>query len=200
MDAQLQKEIQSIRALMEKSTKFISLSGFSGILMGIYALLGTGAAHYFLNDIIDQPQRLRSILIIIGIVVLVASLITAYFLSAYNAKKHGQRFQNAASIGLLQAMIAPLFVGGLVCIIAIYYEYFNLIVPFLLIFYGLALHAGGNYTFRDIRSLSYLQILLGLLAFLFPGYDLFFWSLGFGFLHVIYGCIMYYKYERVRRA
>lgn len=199
-DQQLQSELKSIRNLMEKSTKFISLSGASGILMGFYALIGTGVAHYLLNSIIDNPDKLRQSLLLTAILVLLASLSTAYFLSKRKADQSGQSIRNAASKGLLRAMVTPLVSGGIVALLLIEMQYYTIIIPFLLIFYGLALHAGGNYTFRDIRGLSYILLILGCLALLYPGYDLLFWSFGFGFLHILYGTIMYYKYERGRGA
>lgn len=199
-DQQLQSELTTIRNLMEKSTKFISLSGASGILMGLYALIGTGIAHYFLNSIIDNPDMLRQSLLLTAILVLLAAVSTAYFLSKRKADQIGQSIRNAASLGLLRAMVTPLVSGGIVSLLLIEMQYYTIIVPILLIFYGLALHAGGNYTFRDIRGLSYIMLILGFLALLFPGYDLLFWSFGFGFLHILYGAIMYYKYERGRGA
>jgi hypothetical protein len=54
----------------------------------------------------------------------------------------------------------------------------------------------SKYTFNDIRYLGFCEIILGLGAAVYVGYGLYFWALGFGILHIIYGAMMYYKYER----
>ena len=41
-----EQELLEIRAIMERSTRFLSLSGLSGILMGFYALAAAGLAYY----------------------------------------------------------------------------------------------------------------------------------------------------------
>lgn len=67
----------------------------------------------------------------------------------------------------------------------------------MLIFYGLGLINASKYTLTDIRFLGISEIVLGLLAAIWVGYGLLFWVLGFGFLHLVYGFIMFWKYERV---
>ena len=68
--------------------------------------------------------------------------------------------------------------------------------PACLIFYGLALINGSKYTLDDIRYLGILEIVLGSFNFIYIGYGLYFWAVGFGVLHIIYGIIMWNKYER----
>jgi len=99
------------------------------------------------------------------------------------------------SKALLQAVAGPLVTGGLFSLILIIKGQYGLIASILLLFYGLALLAGSSYTFKEVRWLGVLEILLGLTALLFPGYGLWFWVLGFGLLHIIYGLIVYKKYE-----
>ncbi|RYY33240.1 MAG: hypothetical protein EOP46_16985, partial [Sphingobacteriaceae bacterium] len=89
----------------------------------------------------------------------------------------------------------PLITGGLLIAIFITRGYLGIVAPASLIFYGLALVAASNYTFGVVKYLGILQIALGLIAALLPGYGLLFWALGFGVLHIIYGSIMYYKYD-----
>jgi len=195
-EKQLQAELQSIRHLMERSTKFISLSGLSGILAGCYAILGGGAAYYFTKTYPQDPGILLIYLIITGVLVLLAAIGTAYYLSSSNARRAGQKVWNPASQGLFRAMAVPLLTGGFVVAILLWQQHYAFIIPSFLIFYGLALVAGGQFTFRDFRALGYIQIVLGLIALAMPGHDLLFWLLGFGFFHLLYGSMMYFKYER----
>ena len=43
------KDISEIKNLMNKSSRFISLSGLSGILAGIYALVGAAMTYYYVT-------------------------------------------------------------------------------------------------------------------------------------------------------
>jgi hypothetical protein len=93
-------------------------------------------------------------------------------------------------------MATPLVTGGLLILILISRSYYGIITPATLIFYGLALVSASNFTFADVKYLGLLEIALGLIAACFPGYGLLFWAIGFGVLHIIYGSMMYLKYDR----
>src|SRR5687768_10060277 len=98
-----EKDIASIRTIMERSVKFISLSGLSGVLAGVYALLGALAAYYTVHYPIS-PLNLRiysiresdTLIKLIGIatLVLVASISTGLWFSQQKAKKHGLQLWN----------------------------------------------------------------------------------------------------------
>jgi hypothetical protein len=64
------------------------------------------------------------------------------------------------------------------------------------VFYGLALVNASKYTLTDIRYLGITEIILGILNIFFLRRGLYFWALGFGVLHIIYGLVMWWKYER----
>jgi len=135
-------------------------------------------------------------LIPIALGVLLLSVGTAIWLSGRKAQKQKQHIWNPASRGLLKAVGVPLVAGGLFVLVLMGRGGYELIIAACLIFYGLALVAGGQYTYSDVRGLGMLQVVLGLVAAWWPGYGLVCWSLGFGVLHILYGCIMYVKYDR----
>jgi len=200
----LVKEIASIRNLMEKSSKFISISGISSVLIGTYALLGAAYAYYevygfdsqmgYRDHYVNEPLIIMKLLTT-AILVLIASIFTGVFMDIKKAKANRQNIWNTTSRALLFAMAVPLCTGGLFAIIAIFKENYAVVSSILLIFYGLALTAGSHYTFSEIKGLGILEIVLGLLALLFPGNGIIFWALGFGVLHIIYGVIVHKKYE-----
>lgn len=70
-----------------------------------------------------------------------------------------------------------------------------MVAPCMLIFYGLGLIAAGSRTFRDVKVLGACEIILGLAAAITVGYDLIFWGIGFGVLHIVYGILIHYKYD-----
>ncbi len=198
------KEIGQIRSLMERSSKFLSISGLSGVLIGLYALLGAFAGYYMVYGFNSQfgyrDYYVTNSFVVyklagIAACVLVASLLTGLWMARRKAGRAGQSIWNAASKSLLYAVGIPLLTGGLLsCILMLRGDY-SMIASSLLVFYGLALCAGSTFTFKEIRWLGILEILLGLLALCFPGYGLWFWAMGFGVLHIVYGIIVHKRYE-----
>lgn len=198
------EDIASIRQIMEGSFKVISLSGLSGILAGCYALVGSAIAFYLVHlPLSPFHKRIKSIqepevfwvLLLIAVSVLVASLATGYLLSARKAKKLGIKLWTKASKRMLINLAIPLITGGLFSILILVNGHYGLAAPILLIFYGTALLMASPNTFEEVRYLGYSEILLGLIATTLPGYGLHFWAIGFGLFHIIYGTVMYRKYD-----
>jgi hypothetical protein len=198
-------ELSSIRNLMERSTKFISLSGLSGILAGIYALIGT----YFGNKIIyasfgaltyrnylinDYSTFLQ--LTLVALSVLVLSISTCVWLTYKQARKKQENIFSPASKKMLKDFSIPFFTGCVFIAILIFNGQFALVAPASLIFYGLGLIFSSNNTFSDIKWLGTCEIYCGLSAALFPNLGIMFWAIGFGVLHIFYGSIMHFKYKQ----
>lgn len=204
-DKEIYSELHSIRNLMERSAKFISLSGMSGILAGIYAIVGAAIGYYMVygnsrgldyRDHYVNDEQVVFNLFFIAFSVLVLSISTGVLLTLRKAKKRGEKVWNPSSKNLLVNMMIPLITGGILIIIFLSRQYYGIIAPACLIFYGLALVAGSHYTFSDVKWLGIYEIILGLLAACLPGYGIVFWTIGFGLLHIIYGSIMHYRYDR----
>ncbi|GAB2704884.1 hypothetical protein GCM10027037_33120 [Mucilaginibacter koreensis] len=202
---QLQDDLASIRNLMERSSKFISLSGLSGVLAGVYALIGAVLAYglvyqdygfFGYRPFYIPNHQIRMQLIFISILVLVASVSTGLWLTYRKAQKKRQQFWTPVSRQLLFYMAVPLFTGGIFTLIMLSRGYFGIIAPAMLMFYGLSLISCSNFTYNDLRYLGISEIVLGLLAACYPGYGLLFWAVGFGVLHIVYGWSMYLKYDR----
>ncbi len=203
--SQYEQDLASIRTIMERSSRFISLSGISGILAGIYALIGSTIAYYLVYyphnpfgyrfHYINESKIIVQLLVT-AILVLVLSLITGYLFSVKKAKKQRSKIWDKTSKRLLWAGAIPLITGAIFIIILISRGYFMIVAPACLIFYGLALLNASNFTFEDVKYLGYAEIILGLIAAIITGYGLVFWALGFGVLHIVYGSIMHFKYDR----
>ena len=197
-------ELSSIRNLMERSSKFISLSGLSGIMAGVYALIGafigykivynTQGILQYRDSYISESQILWQ-LTSIAAGVLVLSLVTGIWLTIRQARKKGENFWNPVSKRLLVNMTIPLITGGLFILILLIRGEYAIICSACLIFYGLALIAGSHYTLSAVKWLGFSEIIMGLMAALIPGYGIIFWTLGFGILHILYGSIMHFKYN-----
>jgi len=193
-------DLQDIRNMMNRSTQFLSLSGLAGVMAGIYALIGAWFAARILDYHSGQYVTLESLTfkLILGIAasVLVLSVITALVLSHFKARRRSEQLWNHSSRRLLVNFLIPMTTGGIFTLLLLRHEVYGLIAPVTLIFYGLACVNASKYTMSDVRYLGITIILIGLLCTEFSGYGLLFWALGFGLCHIIYGSIMYFKYDR----
>lgn len=200
------QDITEIRSMMERSSKFLSLAGWAGIMAGFYALAGAWIAYdifYFNPDEIIYGNLSSGTLtpgvwkvIILALSILILALGTAYILSSKKANKKSEKLWNATSRRLLINLSVPLVTGGLLILILISKGFVGFIAPFTLIFYGLALYNAGRFTYSEIQTLGLIEIALGLISSYFVGYGLLFWAIGFGVLHIVYGIYIHYKYER----
>ncbi|MBL3654654.1 hypothetical protein [Fulvivirga sediminis] len=199
------QDIFEIRSMMEKSSRFMALSGLSGVMAGVYALIAAYISYqifYFSDEIIYESLTYREVsanvikLFLVALSTLILAVGTGFLLSYRRARRNGQKMWDAAARRMLINFSIPLATGGIFVLIMFFKGAIGLLAPATLIFYGLALVNGSKYTYSDIRQLGLLEILLGLLSCYFIGYGLLFWTIGFGVLHIIYGGVMYFKYER----
>lgn len=200
------RDIAAMRAMMERSSKFLSLSGLAGVMAGIYALAGAFIAYRFLDF---NPQAITSPatsnpgtsagllnLVLLGWIVLVLALGTAVYLSYRKSHQRGLTFWDPTARRLLATMAVPLVTGGILILLLIQQGWTGWIAPFSLVFYGLALFNAGKFTYEEVKSLGLIQIVLGLIGAYFVPYGLLCWAVGFGLVHIIYGIYMHYRYER----
>jgi len=201
--------LQDIRQMMQRSSKFISLSGLSGIAAGLWALVGAFVADYWItNDSFrmatsDTPayfseliNELKVKLFLLAAVVLVLALISAFYFTWRKTKEDKVPLWNRTSRQLTINMMIPLVAGGLFVLSMLQHNEWRFVTPACLIFYGVALVNASKYTLSDIRYLGISEIVLGLISTQYIGAGLYFWAVGFGVLHIIYGFIMWWKNER----
>lgn len=200
-----EQELADIKSMMEQSTRFLSLSGLAGILAGTYALLAAALAYFWIyypnppfgirHSYINEESILIKLLLTAA-VVLTLSICTAWILSQKKSKRIASKLWTPASKRFAEALFIPLVVGGLFCLALVFGGYLLIVAPATLVFYGLALLNASQYTLRDIKYLGYCQLALGIASVFFPGFGLIIWSMGFGVLHIVYGSMMYHKYDR----
>jgi hypothetical protein len=200
------RDLSEIRSLMERSSRFLSLSGLAGISAGTFALIGAFLAYRYLEtqpDWLSQPYRLRgsafyTFFALDFALVLVFSLAAAVYFSVRRARKQGLRVWDGTSRRMLTNLFIPLIAGGLFCLILLDRAP-ELIAATTLVFYGLALLNASKYTLPDVRTLGLCEITVGLICGFYAGTgtSLLFWAFGFGVLHIIYGAVLYNKYERL---
>jgi hypothetical protein len=203
------QDVKDIRRLMERSTRFISLSGLSGVAAGVCALAGAAIGrfivfqHYYSayneRGYFADPEfrTLKLQLLLLAGGVFVAAFISSFYFTWRTSSSQGvSLLNNPTSRRLFWNMALPLITGGLFILGMLWHNEWRFVAPSCLIFYGLALMNASKYTLPDIRYLGYCEIVTGLVNMLFIGYGLYFWAFGFGFLHIVYGILMWTKYER----
>ncbi len=201
--------IQDIRKMMERSSRFLSLSGLSGVSAGIFALIGALFAYRWIYDYYDRYEArqaynavdftyLKWDLIMLAMVVLLAALLSAFYFTWRKAKRNNLPIWDHTSRKMLINLFIPLLTGGIFVFGLLQYNEWRFIAPVCLIFYGLSLVNASKYTLSEIRYVGMLEIMLGLINMWWIGYGLHFWAIGFGVLHIVYGTLMWWKYDRAR--
>jgi hypothetical protein len=199
--------LTDIRSMMERSSKFISLSGLTGVFAGIFALAGAAAAYFysaksfgpdfiFDNLQVGQKTEVLTFYCVDAFLVLTLSVGFGIWLSARKSRKTGQSVLDKTAVRMLVNLAIPLLTGGIFCIALIWHGINGLIAPSMLIFYGLSLINASKYTIGDTRYLGYAEVIFGLTCCFFFSYGLLFWAVGFGFFHIAYGLFMYYTLEK----
>jgi hypothetical protein len=205
--------LNDIKQMMERSSRFISLSGLSGIAAGLCALIGAWFAYgvvdnnrysdYTLkhiergsDDSIGLADWMGNELVQIAAVTFIAAFVLAFIFTYIRSKKTNIPIWGATARRVLINVAIPMIAGGLYLLKLIDDEAYGYIAPGCLIFYGLAVLNASKYTLKEVRYLAYGLLLLGIISLWFIGYGLYFWALGFGVLHIVYGTLMWWKYER----
>ncbi len=205
-------DLAHIRSLMERSTRFISLSGLSGVFAGVVAIGGAWVAQHHVAGHLGSPSddltygaarhtlmegdSLMVNLLSDAVVVLAVALLGAFWFTWRRSKRMGQGLWDGSAQRLMWNLSIPLVAGGIVCLALMYHGLPGLVAPATLVFYGLALLNASKYTLDEIRWLALSELALGVVATFWIGAGLMFWALGFGVLHIVYGGLMWVRHER----
>lgn len=194
------EDLRVIKKVMEESSRFLSLSGLSGVIAGIIALLGSAAAYIFFLDghgllSAENISAHQTGLVIDALAVLVLAIAVSLCFSYRKSGRKGTGIWTPVSKRLLINLMIPLVTGGILILILSMHNNWQLIIPSMLIFYGMSLVGAGKFTYNEVFYLGLSEILTGLLSALVPSFGLFFWAFGFGILHIAYGLFLFRKYE-----
>lgn len=195
--------LQDIRKMMERSSRFISLSGWSGISAGTCALIGAWVARQRISDYYNEysagtscPACLKNELITIAAAVFIAAFTSAIFFTWLKSRRDGVAIWGTTARRLLWNTLLPMVAGGVVIWRMMELRQYDLIASLSMVFYGLALVNGSKYTIGEVRYLGYCQIITGIIGLWLVRSGLYIWAFGFGVLHILYGIAMWWKYDR----
>ncbi|HSK13226.1 MAG TPA: hypothetical protein VK907_08415 [Phnomibacter sp.] len=207
--------LKDIRSMMDRSSRFISLSGLSGVAAGTCALVGAWVARGVIQSGVEEHSGLRngyeglkgsrgisitvhpgSTLLLIAVVTFFSAVLLAFIFTWMRSRKTGVSVFGPISWRLILAVGLPILIGSVFLIKLMEAGTFGLIAPACLLFYGLGLINASRFTTSEIRFLGYAILAVGVLNLFFTGHGLYFWAFGFGVLHILYGILMWYRYER----
>jgi uncharacterized membrane protein len=191
------EDIKALREMMEKSSKFLSLSGLSGVFAGVTAIVGSLVAYFFiLTD--EPPVDVRMLLLADGLAMLLLSVGLCVLLSLMKGRSMRLRPARSMTLAILYNLGAPLAVGGAFALAALMRDDIQGVMAITLAFYGIALVGVSKYTYREVNYLGLTDAALGVIALIAPCWSELLWVAGFGFCHILYGGAMYFKYDRKR--
>jgi len=202
------EDIKVIKKLMEESSRFLSLSGLSGIIAGLLAIAGAvvanliisgtqGAEEWYSIPFAGGAAGTRTIILLLTdmAIVLVLSLAAAVIFSNRKARQTGRSAWTPVTRRMLTSLLIPLVAGGLFILITLSRVPANVTIASTLIFYGLAVISAGKFTFGEVHWLGVLEVVTGLICLLLPRYSVFIWVFGFGIIHIGYGLFMHLRYK-----
>jgi hypothetical protein len=194
MENKPSETLSDIRRLMERSSRFSLLSGYSLIAAGICGLAGVWQAHREVMQWRMHPggEHLADRLILTGSLTLVAALALGYAFTWGKVRRQQVPLWDAVVRKVSIHFAIPLFTGGVFVVGMIYWGQYQFIATACLVFYGLALVNASHFTVRPIRMLGLMQLLLGFIC-LFTGYNLICLMLGFGIMNILAGWLIQVK-------
>uniref|UniRef100_UPI0040494788 hypothetical protein n=1 Tax=Gelidibacter sp. TaxID=2018083 RepID=UPI0040494788 len=148
MNEKHQEDLNHIRSMMERSSRFISLSGLSGVCAGICALIGGSYVYvlfqnhgieYVANERRVYSRELIAELFIVASLVLIFALSFGIFFTMRKSKKNNLPIWTRTTKNLLFNLAVPLLVGGVFCLALLMHRQAAFVAPATLIFYGLVL-------------------------------------------------------------
>lgn len=204
------KELNDIRSIMERSTRFQSINGWGILAVGIMALaaawiadgLFNGGTNGFFTTIYGNTSLLwahkTQVAILGSLVLVIVCGLTVLLSSMQMARRRKTPFRfDAPMRRTLINFTIPMLAGGLLCLALVLQGHYGLTSSIMLIFYGLALVNCHHFTLPMLGWLGYAELALGLADCFVASHALLFWAIGFGLLHIILGICIVMKGRRV---
>lgn len=195
------EDIKAIREMMERSSKFQSINGLSLIIAGLFAVAGATFAYLYLIHTFSltgfSKTHREIVLLITALLVLLSAVGVISFFSWRKAKKNKQNLLNKVTLRAAYNLIIPLAAGGIFSLVLLFNGDIAYLSATTLIFYGLALINASKYSIGEIHILGICEVIIGLLAAIYLYHGIYWWAIGFGVLHIVFGTIIYCKYDRL---
>jgi hypothetical protein len=186
------RDLERIRALMERATEYSHLSGVSIVGSGLLAVAGVAACAALGIDF-DLPGHQHSLAAVWGTVFGVAALQGALF-SVANARRKAEPAWSPLTQQVVVAMLPALFSGAALTGYGLQTGQIDLLPPCWMLAYGSSLMGLGLFAGWRIRLAAVAFLVLGAASlFLWKDHGLVTMLASFGGLHLILGAWVIWK-------
>lgn len=192
------ENLRVIRQTMERSTRYTTLSGWSGVLIGLLAILSVWMTDVIIHHLHQSHLGVRSgapVLATLWIGAMAVAVGVEFACNKRRAARVGKRVVSRLGAHIILAALPAFVTGGILTLF--FYEH-NLIFQIWgawMLCYGLAICAVGLFSIRPVSVLGGAFVLSGALTLLLPvPFHFFMMALAFGGYHIIYGVMMARKY------
>lgn len=188
-----EENLRVIRELMERSTRYTTFSGYSGVLAGTASITGC-----IITWLLQQgpsglyPARVP-FLLTWSLVVLFA-IGADYLLTKRHAARVGKHILSRLGQQMAFASLPGLGTGALLTLLLVRHHLLNEVYPLWMLCYGIAICAVGLFSQREVKYLGALFLCAGALTLVLiqgqPGWGLPMMALSFGGFHIVWGVLM----------
>lgn len=207
---EVKQTLDDIREMMSKSSRFQAISGWSIVIVGLFAAVASwmAAAVIGVSDalpcfeslqrfaVLNTPTKIR-IASLIAIILFMICLFTVFAMAIAKSKRHHLRFVfDKRMRQMLLDFFIPIVAGGLLSVALVMQGHYGLTSSIMLLFYGLALINCSHYTYPVLRWLGYAELILGIVDCFVVSHALLLWFLGFSVMHILFGLVYVWKFER----
>lgn len=191
------QNLNELKRILAKNTRFLSFSGLSGIIAGALALIGLWLfVELAYSDIKLSHENYFLLGLSIGLSIIILAIGCGIVLTRRRIKKEGTKVNQAVVKNTLIHILLPIVAGGITCLILAYQGQYTYVPALMLLFYGIGLFNGSQFSFDDLKYMGLRFISLGILTLLMPQWSMWTWGVGFGLFHILYGLRIYFKHER----
>jgi len=186
------RDLERIRAIMERAAEWSHLSGWSIVLSGLLAAAGAAACFWKGVDF-EMPGHARTLAAIWGAVVGLAAAQGVAF-SIANARRKAEPVWSPLTRQVVAAMLPALFTGAALTGYAFETGQLDLLPPCWMLAYGSSLMGLGLFTIRPVRYAALAFLAMGAASlFLWKNHGLLTMLASFGGLHLGLGAWMLWK-------
>ncbi len=180
-----EENLRVIRQLMERSTKYSTFSGFSGILAGAASITGCLVTRSLSQT---DPAAFRVAFLVTWSLVILFAIGADYLLTKRRAARVGKRVLSRLGKQMFLASAPGLGTGALLTLYFLRHNLLGDIYPVWMLCYGIAVCAVGLFSQREVSYLGAAFLLAGAATLLFcPTFGLPMMAVTFGAFHILYG-------------
>ena len=181
-----EENLRVIRALMERSTKFSTFSGLSGVCAGMASIIGCIITRLYIPD----PGAFPVQFLALWSTVIVIAVGADYLLMKRRAAQVGKRVLSRLGKQMVIASVPGLGTGAIVTFYLLQHHLLGSVYPFWMLAYGLAVSATGLFSQREVSLLGVAFLIAGAACLFATGIGLPMMAVTFGGFHIVYGLAM----------